>query len=78
VGHTAAMEPSLVGRRGPEPQHTWQCQSPPQQEGGDRSRNTRDSVGALPSGEAESSVVRQVLASEHSSPKRQGLEPRDA
>jgi hypothetical protein len=56
----------------------WQRRSPPQLEGRVLSRSTHGSTGALPSGEAGSSVAGHVLALEPSSVKRRGPESRDA
>jgi hypothetical protein len=44
VGHMAALEPSPVGRQGPEPWDTWWYQSPPQLGGGVQNHGTHGSM----------------------------------
>jgi hypothetical protein len=56
-------EPSLSGRRDPEPLDMWQCWSPPNQGDGIQSYYTRGDIGALPMREAGSGATGHVATS---------------
>jgi hypothetical protein len=64
MGHVVVPEPTLAGRRGPEPLDMWQHQSPPRLGSGVRSRKAHGSVGAQLNREAGSRAVRHVAAPE--------------
>jgi hypothetical protein len=68
----AAPEPSLVGKRSPEPRGTWRHWSPPQPRGEVRSRRTHDSVEAQLDREVRSEATEHVAVSELSSAGRRG------
>jgi hypothetical protein len=67
VGHGAALEPTPVGRRGPETHGMWQHQSPPQSGGEVWSHRTRGSVRAHLSREARSGAIAHVTTPEPTS-----------
>jgi hypothetical protein len=60
--HVVALEPSLAGRRDPEPWGTWQPQSPPRLGGRVRCCRTRGSAGAHLSREVRSGAIGHLTA----------------
>jgi hypothetical protein len=74
MGCIAALEPSLVGRWGPELWYMRQRRSPPWLGGEVQSHGTHGSVGALLIREARSGAMGHVVALEPDSAGRQGLE----
>jgi hypothetical protein len=67
VGHVAASEPTLVGRRDPESWNTWQCWSLPQPGGEVQSHRTCGSVGAHLCEKVRSGAIGHVAALEPTS-----------
>jgi hypothetical protein len=70
VGHVAAPKPTPVGRRGPEPQDTWQRRNPPQSGGKVQSHRTRGSVEVHLNQEVRSEDIGHVAASKPISAER--------
>jgi hypothetical protein len=60
MGHVAAPEPTLTGRRGPELRNTWHRQSSTQQEDEARVHGTHDSTGVHLNRKTRSGAVGHV------------------
>jgi hypothetical protein len=72
MGHVAALEPTSVGRRGPELRNTWQRRSLTQQGGEARGHVTRGSTRAHLSKEVRSGATGHMAAPELTSAGRCG------
>jgi hypothetical protein len=70
MGHVEALEPTSIGKRGPELRDTWQRRSSSQQGGEVRVRETRGNAGAHLDREARSRVAGHVAAPEPTSAGR--------
>jgi hypothetical protein len=77
IGHVAALELTLIERRGSEPYDTWQRRSPPQTGGQVRNHSSRDSAGVHLSWEVRSEAIGHVTAPEHILIERRGPESQD-
>jgi hypothetical protein len=64
IGHAAMLEPTSAGRWGPEPQDSWQRQSPPQPRDEVWSHRAHGSIGAHLNRELRSRDVGHVVAPE--------------